>query len=119
MWACGKLQRLKLTEHFHVALELEFACRNNLGLFFGDFFGLKGHSNLRVFFLNLLALVLIIHILLNCELVVLCFEFNPLARLLCDSDDALLVLDLALAEDIDVPLLVLLTESLKLLLVKF
>ena len=117
--ARSKLQGLKLTEHFHVALELEFACGNNCGLFFGDFFGLKGHTNLRVFLLNLLTLVWVIHVLLDCELVVLGLEFDPLARLLSDGDDALLVLDLALAENIDVPLLVLLTESLKLLLVEF
>ena len=62
---------------------------------------------------------MIIHILLNRELVVLGLKFDPLARLLSDSDDALLVLDLAFAEDVDVPLLVLLTESFKLFLVKF
>ena len=117
--AGSKLQGLKLTEHLHVALELELACGNDHGFIFSDFFGLEGHANLRVLLLNLLALVLIIHILLNCELVVLGLKFDPLACLLGDSDDALLVLDLAFAEDVHVPLLVLLTESLKLLLVKF
>ena len=38
--ASSKLQGLKLTEHLHVTLELEFACGNDYGLFFGDLFSL-------------------------------------------------------------------------------
>ena len=40
LWARGELQGLKLTEHLHVTLELEFACGNDYGLFFGDLFSL-------------------------------------------------------------------------------
>lgn len=52
------------------------------------------------------------------QLVILLVKFNPLACFLCDLNGAFLVLNLTFAEDIDVVLLVLGTESYQLSLVK-
>ena len=116
--ARGELEGLQLAEHLHVALELELGGADNLGLVLRDIFGLKSHANLAIFLLELLALLRVLHVLLDGELVVLRLELDPLAGLLGHGNDGLLELVLALAEDSDVLLLVLLAEGLHLLLVE-
>jgi hypothetical protein len=116
--AGGELERLKLAEHFHVALELEFGCLDNIILGLVDDLGLKGHAHLRVLLLDSLALLLVFHVLADGELVVLGFELDPLASFLGDGDDSFLVFDLTLTENGDILLLVLLLVSLEFLCVK-
>lgn len=117
--ACGELKGLELTEHIHVALELELGCLDDVCLRLFDGLGLKSHANLGVLLLNFLTLNLVFHICSDGELVVLSLKLDPLAGFLGDADDAFLVLDLAFTEDIDIGLLVLLTEGSEFLLVKF
>lgn len=116
--AGGELEGLELAEHVHVSLELELGGSDDLLLGLLDGFGLKGHADLGVLLLDLLALLLVFHVLSDGELVVLGLELNPLACLLGDVDEGLLVLDLAFTESGDVFLLVLLTEADEFLLVK-
>ena len=106
--AGGELEGLKLTEHFHVALELELGCLDDIILGLLNCSGLEGHANIRVLLLDGLALLGVLHVLADGELVVLSLELDPLASLLGDGNDGLLVLDLSLTEASDVLLLVLL-----------
>ena len=96
--AGGELKRLKLAEHFHVALELELRGLDYVFLSLCDLFSLECHADFRVFLLDLLSLLLIFHVLADSQLVVLGIELNPLASLLSDCNDAFLVFDLAFTE---------------------
>ena len=116
--ASGELKRLQLAEHFHVALELELGGLDDISLRLTDFLSLKSHTHFRILLLNLLSLLLVLHVLTNGELVVLSVELDPFARLSGIVDDVLLVLDLTFTEKLDVLLLVLRVEGLKLLLVQ-
>ena len=114
----GELEGLEFAEHVHVALELELRGSDDLVLGLGNLLGLKSHAHLGIPLLDLLAFVGVFHVLSDGQLVVLLLELNPLASLLGDVDDALLVLDLSLAEDAHVELLVLLLEGSEFLLVQ-
>lgn len=100
--ASGELEGLKLAEHFHVALELELGSIDDDSLSLINGLGLKGHAHLGVLLLDQLALLCVLHILADGQLVVLGLELNPLASLLGDCDDHLLVLDLTFTESCNI-----------------
>lgn len=104
--AGSELEGLQLTEHIHVSSKLELGGINDLFLSLINWLGLKSHTYLLIFILNLLTLVLVLHILADGELVVLSVELDPLTSLLADGNHSFLVFDLSLTEDIDILLLV-------------
>lgn len=117
LWARGELEGLEFTEHIHVTLELELGCFDDVCLRLVDGLSLKSHADLGVLLLDFLTLLLVFHVCSDGELVVLSFKLDPFAGFLGDANDALLVLNLAFTEDIDIGLLVLLTEGSEFLLV--
>ena len=105
-----ELESLQLTEHLHVALEFKLGRLNDLLDRLSDLLCLESHADFAVFFLQRLALLRVLHVLLHCQLVVLGIELNPLAGLLRHTNDRLLELSLAFTEHFYVLLLVLLSE---------
>jgi hypothetical protein len=110
---------LELAEHVHIALELEFGSFDENGDVFGDLFILKLEACLGVYLGDFLTLLLVAKVGLDAQLVVLGFEFNPLACFLRHSANAVVEFLLALAEDGHVGRLVASLKRVQFTLVEF
>ena len=110
---------MELAEHIHIALELEFGSLDENGDVFGDLFILKLKACLGVYLGDFLTLLLVAEVGLDAQLVVLRFEFNPLACFLRHSANAVVEFLLALAEDSHVGRLVASLKRVQFTLVQF